>query len=150
MANCPRMKMLPRIVSLFALLILLNTMAFGTPARTVPARAIALHVSGGIEGLDEWVIVKADGTVVVADRKSERVVRNLSPSQLAQLQKAFDTAGFFQWKSAYGGPTAADGMTRTLFYDDGKRKKSVSWTDPGTPPAAFDTLMKRMNSLGVK
>lgn len=126
----------------------LFTAAVYAAPRVLPPGAIALHVAGGIAGLDDWVIVKADGTVIAASRTSERVVRKLSKSERTALVNAFQSAGFFSWNPIYGGPTAADGQNRTLSFDDGTRKKSVTWTDPGTPPAGFAPLMKRMQALG--
>ncbi len=113
---------------------------------TPPPHTIGYHVRGGFDGRDLWVVLRPDGRVChVINRKTH--VTKMSESKIGELKKAFEDSGFFGWNAADSTPVAADGLVRTIFYDDGQKMRQVTWSDPNKAPPGFDALLKQIDTL---
>lgn len=125
--------------------------AASRPSKTCPG-TLGLHTQGGIAGLDLWTYVDVHGQVWARNRHEAAVARSrsLTPPELAKLREQFGKTGFFGWQAVYpGSPGVCDGMSLTLYYDDGARQHSVSVATGGATPAGFDALVRTLRDLGT-
>lgn len=117
--------------------------------RTFPVDTVGVHVSGGIKGGDDWVIIDLrTGDVRVLRSRQKRQYR-ITAAERNRLVKDVTRSGFFTWNREYlPSGRGADRMTTEIVFHDARRQHSVVCTSGAAPPPGFDALARRLSLLG--
>jgi hypothetical protein len=97
---------------------------------------VASHVSGGIAGVDDRLLVSRDGTVVRTSRQGSPEHGRLTAQELAALVEALDESDFATLPPDTVDPRVADAFVYEVTYG-GRR---VRTSDGGIPPRLAPVL----------
>ncbi|HEX9978903.1 MAG TPA: protealysin inhibitor emfourin [Acidimicrobiia bacterium] len=130
-----------RLIALTALSLLV--IACGDPetsGTTITPDPISgtIHVSGGLEGIDEIWTLASDGTVTGPNAQTGRI----SGADLATLRAAISAAGFFDLDAEYmPDDTCCDRFTYVLTLTVGDRTNTVTTIDAAEAPQTLFALI---------
>lgn len=102
------------------------------------------HLSGGIAGIDQELLIKADGTYQITDRGKAGATGQLTAAELDGLRERLAKLDWKGLKAEYINPRIADGMVEQLTVKTGTATHAVSVGTEGGAPAALTDLLGRL------
>jgi hypothetical protein len=121
------------------------------PASTAPL--ITFEMMGGIAGMQEKMVIRQNGDVVVSQRGAQTGTGHLDATRLTALQTGLDAIHFFDLKDKYDEGGVADDRYMTLTYSDGTRIKSVTVAEVGgqkTAPPELKNFLAQLQQIATE
>jgi len=110
-----------------------------SPARTL----VSMEWTGGIAGVDDYIVVGTDGFGRI-DRETGSTYFRLPARKVRKLRRALHAAGFARLASYYqANPSVADGFQYAVLY----KGHYVRADDGARPPARFAHLLLLLRKL---
>lgn len=135
-----------RFVLMLTLILALATGCAGSgTSGAMHFEELRYHLSGGIAGMDQELLIKADGTYQVTERGQAGASGTLSAAELTGLKEWLAKVDWKGLKPAYVNPRIADGMLEELTLTAGSATHSVKVGTEGGAPKALADLLARLN-----
>ncbi len=103
--------------------------------------------TGGIAGLDDHLVIRANGEAALEQKGGQQETFTLDQSTLSSLQQTLNEAGFFELDSQYRPPrTIPDAFQYRITYQREGRRHTVETTD-GAVPEELVPVLDELNQI---